>query len=215
MAICALMVALVFGLPTDRVAVRSTPPSLRSVLCAHPLMIRFLTVIFLWRLCGQGLFLFLPIHLSDLGVSDTLVPAYWAVGVIAEIALLHHAKALFGHISPYRTLNLCLLACVVQYGLMAGVTNALWLYPVMALHGFTFGIAYYTAVLWIGEHVAVEQRATAQGMFQSIGFGLGGAISSVAAGYLFQLGRGPAMFGVAAAASACVLLVSMALLRKL
>lgn len=169
----------------------------------------FFAVVLLWRICGQGLYIFLPLHLKDLGVSDEAIPAYWAVGVLSEIALLRWAPRLFGRYPTQRVLQLCFLACALQYGLTALITDGWWLYAVMPLHGLTFGVAYYTMVLWLGRRVPPPIRATAQAAFQVVGFGVGGSISAVMAGYLFEVGRGPLMFGVASGLGALTLLLSL------
>ena len=52
-------------------------------------------------------------------------------------------------------------------------------------------------MLHIGEHAEPGERSTAQGLFQMVGFGMGGILSSVAAGYLFESGQGPLLFTVA------------------
>ena len=55
-----------------------------------------------------------------------------------------------------------------------------------------------------GIKVDEADRGTAQALFQITAFGFGGTLSAVAAGYLFEAGAGPLMFGVAAVASTVV-----------
>jgi PPP family 3-phenylpropionic acid transporter len=155
----------------------------------------------------------LPLHLKNLGVSDAAIPNYWAVGVIAEIVLLRYAKSLFGHLSSRFVMVLCLAAAVLQYGATALVESAFWLYPIMLLHGMTFGIAYYTCVLWLGENVEPQLRTRAQALFQTVGFGVGGLLSSVAAGYLFEVGGGALMFGTSAIVNCVTIFACLWLLR--
>jgi len=173
----------------------------------------FIFVAFMWRLAGQGLYLFLPLHLENLGVGDGMVPSYWAVGVLSEIVLLQNAHRFFAHRPPRQVLIFCYVCCVLQFGLTAWLTNPLWLYGVMVLHGFTFGVAYYTTVIWLAEHVSEQDKTTAQALFQSATFGIGGSMSAVAAGYLFEVGQGPLMFGVAAAASVVTVVMALLLFR--
>jgi len=155
-------------------------------------------ITFLSRVASQGLFAFLPLHLQALGVSDAFMPLYWSVGVVSEIVLIRAAPRLFASWSNRSVLGLCLAACVAQYALTALIENPWFLLGVMLLHGLTFGVWYVTSVLHIGEYADPRERSTAQGLFQMVGFGMGGVISSVAAGYLFEAGDGPLLFGVAA-----------------
>lgn len=173
--------------------------ALRAVvaLLTNPRLRAFYAITFATRLAGQGLFAFLPLHLESLGVSDGVLPLYWSVGVVSEIVLIRYAPTLFGRWSPRTVLGLCLATAVVQYGLFASVTSAWMFLPVMLLHGLTFGIWYLTSILYLGAEVPEARRATAQALFQMTGFGLGGVISSVAAGYLYGAGAGPLLFRVA------------------
>ncbi len=173
---------------------------------------RLLFVSFVNRLAVQGLYIFLPLHLQDLGVTDALIPAYWSIGVLSEIVLLRLAPQLFGARTPRTMLCFCFAVCVLQYALTAMITNPWVLLPVMLLHGVTFGVWYYTTVMWLGHEVEAPIRTTAQALFQSVGFGIGGSISAIGAGYLFQAGRGGMLFTAAAALSALTLGIAWFLL---
>jgi len=172
----------------------------------------FLSISFGARLFAQGLYIFLPLHLKDLGVAEAEVPAYWAVGVFSEILLMGNAQRLFGRFTTRRLISLCLALAGLQYGLIGVVTTSGWLYLVMLLHGMSFGIWYYACVTWLGSNVEPSDRARAQGLFQSLSFGIGGTLSAVGCGYLYDHMGGPMMFGVAAAGT---LVVAIAAARAL
>jgi len=154
-------------------------------------------ITFLSRLASQGLFAFLPLHLQALGVSDAMMPLFWSVGVLSEIVLIRAAPRLFSSWSNKSVLTLCLCAAALQYALTAVVESPWLLLAIMLLHGLSFGVWYVTSVLHIGEHAEPGERSTAQGLFQMVGFGLGGILSSVAAGYIYEGGQGALLFGVA------------------
>ncbi|MEE2779006.1 MAG: MFS transporter [Myxococcota bacterium] len=168
-------------------------------LLSRPDLRAFYGIHFLCRLSLQGLYLFLPLHLQALGISATWIPAYWTVGVVSEIILIRASPKLFKSWSPRSVIALCFFAAVLQYGLTAWTTHHLVLLGVMTLHGLAFGIWYVTSISWLGEHVPSSQRASAQALFQAVGFGFGGMISSVAAGYIYEAWQGPGLFAVAAA----------------
>jgi PPP family 3-phenylpropionic acid transporter len=171
-------------------------------------------ITFLSRLASQGLFAFLPLHLQALGVSDALMPLYWSAGVVSEIVLIRAAPRLFSSWSNRAVLGLCLIACVAQYALTSIVEDRWVLLLVMVLHGLTFGVWYVTSVLHIGEVADPSERSTAQGLFQMVGFGLGGILSSVAAGYLYQAGQGRLLFGVAAVLAVLTVVVHYAVFPR-
>lgn len=167
---------------------------------------RFLLVSFGARLWSQGLYIFLPLHLTDIGIPQSHVAAYWAVGVVSEIILMGNAQRFFGTFATRRVLPLCLALAALQYALLAAVTDAYALFAVMLLHGMTFGIWYYASVTWLAKNLPVSDRARGQGMFQSVSFGVGGTLSAIICGYVYDLAGGPGMFGVTAAG---VLLVAL------
>jgi PPP family 3-phenylpropionic acid transporter len=167
-------------------------------LLKRPHLRAFYTVAFASRVSSQGLYIFLPLHLMNLGVEDVWIPLYWTVGVGSEIVLLRYAETLFGSRRRRNILILCFLLATIQHVLTALIVDVSWLLPVMLLHGFSFGIWFYTSVTWLGDAVDEQDRARAQGLFHTLGFGFGGVISSLGAGALFTLGEGPLLFMVAA-----------------
>ncbi len=191
------------------------PPSLREVLgqvLRRDILWIFLTI-FIWRVAMSGYFQFLPLHLGRIGVPDGAVSAYWSVGVVAEILLFTRAVPLFGRFEARHVLGLCLVACVVQCGLSAIVDDP-WLFlALMTLHGLTFGIAFFTVVIWLGVLVPRSALATIQAVLYAFGFGVGGAASSAGAGYLFEQHGGPGLFGAAAALSLLAVLVAAVTLK--
>lgn len=172
-------------------------PTLRRLLKRRRMRAFYLVTLFN-RAAAQGVMLFLTLHLEDIGVSDAAIPWYWTVGVIAEIYLLRVAGRLLEGRNRGCVIALCCAVAAAQYGLMAAVLDPGWLLPILAGHGVSFGLWYYASVTFIAKHVDDADRTTAQGLFQSVGFGLGGVIASIGAGYLFEAGGGPLLFAVCA-----------------
>ena len=185
---------------------RPTLGAIRALLARRPVRAVY-GAAFASRFAMHGLYGFLPLHLQDLGVPDWKIPVYWAIGVLSEILLIRNARHLFlGRWSTRVVLSLCFAAAVIQYALTALTDDPDLLLPIMLLHGVTFGVWYVASMVYLGEQVGHEERATAQALFQTASFGLGGTLSAVAAGYLYAAGQGPLMFGCGAAAAvlACV-----------
>ena len=200
-----VMVWLLRPEPIDRPAPRQNlVDTIGALLRLRSLKALYLTAL-LSRLTQHGLYGFLPLHLQDLGVPDWAVPWYWAVGVLSEILLIRNTRTLFAGRSTRVILTGCCAAAALQFGLMAVVTNPWVLLGVMVLHGVTFGLWYVASMEHLGQQVDESERGTAQGLFQITAFGCGGTLSAVGAGYLFEAGAGPLMFGAAALASAGVL----------
>ena len=174
----------------------------------------FYLIHFCGRLSLQGLYIFLPLHLQDLGVEAGWIPAYWTLGVVSEIILMRNAHRIFRGWSARSVLALCFGAAALQYGLTAVIMDPWVLLLVMVLHGLSFGIWYITSIAWLDDHVSPDISASAQALFQSLGFGLGGMISSIAAGYIFYAWGGPGLFAIAAGGCLGTLALHLALFPR-
>lgn len=183
----------------DRIAPSLLQAS-RSLLARRPVRSIY-AVAFASRFAMHGLYGFLPLHLADIGVGDAMLPVYWSTGVLSEILLIRRSRRLFGRWETRSVLGLCFAAAVLQYGLTAAIRDPWALLPVMALHGVTFGVWYVVSMEYLGAHVAHEERATAQALFQLCALGLGGTVSAIVAGYLYASGQGALMFGCGAGAA--------------
>ena len=201
---------LITLLGTERIKVakeeeRKTEGARQSVLTSD--VVRLMVVILLWRIASSGVFQFLPLHLGKLGVPDRWVPAYWAAGVISEMALFIYAERIFGRWSAKSVFLLCLGAAALQSALSVVVESPWVFLGVMTLHGLSFGVAFYTTVVWLGVLVPKERLASVQAVLYAVGFGVGGALSSAASGYLYEHGQGPWLFGASAGVCALAVIV--------
>jgi PPP family 3-phenylpropionic acid transporter len=66
------------------------------------------------------------------------------------------------------------------------------------LHGFTFGVFMVASVTWLNRIVPGRLRASAQALFASAVYGLGGVVGYLAFGELFDLMPARGLFFVAA-----------------
>ncbi|MEZ4267877.1 MAG: MFS transporter [Myxococcota bacterium] len=196
LAALALLALRISPQPRDRTAHGRGLSAVRTLL-ANPYARGICLIAFASRVSSQGLYIFLPHHLSDLGVRDGFIPAFWAVGVVSEIFLMRAAPHLLARFGLRALTAMCCAAGALQFGLIALLDNAWLILPVMVLHGMAFGVWYVASILALGQHVPESERATAQGLFQMTGYGVGGVISAIGAGYLYGAGGGHLMFGVA------------------
>jgi PPP family 3-phenylpropionic acid transporter len=66
------------------------------------------------------------------------------------------------------------------------------------LHGMTFGVFYVSSVAFMARRVPQHLRASGQGLFAAVTFGVGGLIGFAASGAGYSLlGGGHALFAVA------------------
>ena len=205
-----LTLIAVWIVPNETINVRTQEGSLSALrrLLSKPKLRALYLAAFLSRLTQHGLYGFLPLHLKDLGVSDWLLPLYWSVGVTSEILLIRNTARLFKGRTTRQILLFCFVIAALQFALMAIITDPWLLLAVMILHGVTFGLWYVASMEFLALEVPEQERGTAQALFQITAFGCGGTLSAIGAGYLFEAGAGPLMFGAAAAWSLFVIAIT-------
>jgi PPP family 3-phenylpropionic acid transporter len=62
----------------------------------------------------------------------------------------------------------------------------------------TFGVFYLASVAFMARRVPHHLRASGQGLFAAVTFGIGGLVGYTTSGAAYALLGGPALFGVAA-----------------
>ena len=165
----------------------------------RPEVIALLAACFFMSVAHGPLYVFLSIHLVDLGYGKTAVGFYWSLGVLAEIFVFLAMPRLMRRVS-LRTILLASFALAVLRFLMIGwlADSALLLLFAQILHGATFGAYHAGAVAalthWFGSH----QQARMQGIYGSISFGAGGMVGGLLSGQFWEaLGAG-ATYSIAA-----------------
>lgn len=213
LAALALLALRVSPQPRARTAHGRSFTAVRTLL-ANPYARGICLIAFASRVSSQGIYIFLPHHLSDLGVRDSFIPAFWSVGVVSEIFMMRAAPRLLTRFGLRALTAMCCAAGALQFGLIAILDNPWAVLPVMTLHGIAFGVWYVASILALGQHVPESERATAQGLFQMTGYGVGGVISAIGAGYLYGAGQGPLMFGVASALGLVTAVMAFAVMPR-
>jgi PPP family 3-phenylpropionic acid transporter len=163
-------------------------------------------------------YVFFTIYLRDLGYTAWEAGLMWAWGVAAEIVVFAYTPRLFQRWSAHALLTGALAATVVRWiwtGWFPGST--LMLVLAQTLHMAGFGIFHAAAVQLVHRYFGGGLRNRGQALYSSLGFGLGGALGSLTAGYLWQLGSPAIAWSVAAAvaASAAIVVVVSAPVRRL
>ena len=149
-------------------------------------------------------YVFFTIYLRDLGYTAWEAGLMWAWGVAAEIVVFAYTPRLLQRWSAHALLTGALAATVVRWiwtGWFSGSTVMLVL--AQTLHMAGFGIFHAAAVQLVHQYFGGGLRNRGQALYSSLGFGLGGAVGSLTAGYLWQLGS-PAIAWSVAAAVACL-----------
>jgi PPP family 3-phenylpropionic acid transporter len=119
------------------------------------------------------------------GIPATWCALLWAVGVTVEIGLFAFSGALVARLGAIGLLLTGALAGVLRWTAMAFDPPLAALFPLQALHGFTFGAAHLGALHFISVNVPASEAATAQALYASVTAGIGLGLATVAAGPLY------------------------------
>ena len=173
--------------------------SLGSIL-RKPAILGFFGAVFLMQVSHGPYYAFYSIFMKDQGYSETLIGQLWALGVLAEVGLfvvMHHLLDRFG---ARRVLIASLLLAALRWVLIGGFVDSLALLLLaQVLHAATFGTFHAAGIHLVNHHFRGRHKGRGQALYSSVSFGAGGAVGSLASGYLWQ-GLGPEMtYAVAAA----------------
>ncbi|HKK14828.1 MAG TPA: MFS transporter [Gammaproteobacteria bacterium] len=177
---------------------RARHASLRDVL-RQPEVAALLAVCFLMQASHGPYYTFFTIYLGDHGYTKAVIGQLWALGVVAEIGVflvMHRWLPRFG---PRRLLLASLALTTVRWYLIAEYPAHLA--PILAaqtLHAASFGVYHAVAIHLIHEFFTGPHQGRGQALYSSVSFGAGGAVGSMASGYLWS-SAGPTWTYLAAA----------------
>ncbi|MBB42344.1 MAG: 3-phenylpropionate MFS transporter [Rhodospirillaceae bacterium] len=129
---------------------------------------------------------FATIHWRSAGISEGVIGALWAEGVIAEILLFSVSGILFKRFKPIHFLLIAALAGILRWMILAETTVLPALIFAQLLHAFTFGATHLAGLHFIMKMIPERFAATAQSIYSSTAVGGAMAISTMFSGFLYD-----------------------------
>src|SRR5438477_5433577 len=169
---------------------------------------------FFMAVAHGALYAFFTLHLQRLGYSGSLIGFLWSLGVLAEAAVFFFLPALFRRYA-LSTLLIASAACGIVRFLVIGwaADGLLLLLGAQLLHAATFGAFHAAAVAAVHRVFPAHAQARGQTLFSSLGYGAGGAVGALLAGWAWQLAGPGAAFSLSAAAALAGVLFAYPLKR--
>ena len=176
------LVALACALAPDRPAraLNKTAGIGLTKLFLTPWFLVFLLTTALINTSHAVLYGFASLHWRDLGHGETLIGLFWAIGVVAEIALFGLAGRYRDKLGAVPLLMLAALGGVIRWPLLAITENAAGLFALQTLHGLTFGAGHLGAMAFLARAIPADLSATGQSLYYAL-------IGGVIAGCMFPL----------------------------
>lgn len=168
------------------VAVQVAHVSLRSLLQRRE-VVALLVICFLMQASHGPYYIFYTLYLEAHSYSRTLIGQLWALGVIAEVVLFLVMHRLIGRFD-LRTLLLFSAALTTARWVIIGayVDNLIVVILAQTLHAASFAIYHAVAIELVHRYFVGKHQGKGQALYSSVSFGLGGAIGSLYAGYVWD-----------------------------
>jgi PPP family 3-phenylpropionic acid transporter len=168
-----------------------------------PEIAAFLASCFLMQASHGAYYAFYSIHLTEAGYSSGAVGALWAWGVVVEVAVFVGMQRLLEGFGARRVLLASLALAVLRWLLIGGFVHSLGVQIfAQSLHAATFGAFHASAIHLVHHYFTGRTQGRGQALYNSLGFGAGGAVGSLGSGLLWSGAGAVVTFGVAAVAAA-------------
>ena len=188
----------------SRECVRLAPVGLREILESlrdRRLLILVAATALAWVSYGPyGTFY--TIHLEQLGFSRAFAGTAWALAAGSELVVMLLWPRMCGWATPRTWLIVALTAHPLRWLLSSVAHGPVFLLAIQLTHAFTFGIFYLAAVQTVEGLAPDGLRTTAQGVFASVTFGVGGLVGNSLGGWLYEPMGMTALYIAAALVSA-------------
>jgi len=159
-------------------------------------------------------YVFFTVYLTDLDYSSGSAGILWAWAVIAEIGVFLVAPWLLARFEPRGLLLFAFMATMVRWLLTAGFpTSVPGLFFAQSLHLAGFGVFHAVAISLVHRYFPGRLQNRGQALYSSLGFGLGGAVGSLYAGWAWEH-VGPFMTWIIAAVLAAMAAMIVAMLMR-
>jgi PPP family 3-phenylpropionic acid transporter len=146
------------------------------------------------------LYNFYSIYLSEHGYSKGVIGLLWSVGVICEIGIFMLMPKIMARFSLKAILLTSLVLAVIRFTLIGVSVDNLWMIILaQTLHAATFGSFHAASVEVVTQFFKGRHQAKGQAIYNSVAYGVGGAIGGIAGGYALQYLGGQQTFVLAAA----------------
>jgi PPP family 3-phenylpropionic acid transporter len=166
-------------------------------------VLAFLLVAFLMQIAFGPYNTFFSLYLKENDYRPAMLGAFWALGVLVEIAVFALAAQLLRRIPARRMMVLALVLAALRWTVTALAPRSVVLMSFAQIsHAIIFGGFYAACMQLISEYFPGRAAGHGQGVFAGFSSGVGGVIGALGSGYAWKVGGGKLAFLLAAGAAA-------------
>jgi len=185
----------------------SQPPIL-SIL-KLPAVIAFFLVCFLLQAGHGPYYAFYSIYMESVGYSKTVIGQFWALGVLAEVIVFIFMHRLLKYYGARQVLMASLALAVLRWILIGNFPESLaTILFAQILHAATFGTFHAAAIHLVHHYFTGKHQGRGQALYSSLSFGAGGALGTLASGFLWESSGPSVAFGISAVLSLLALVIA-------
>ena len=134
------------------------------------------------------LYNFYSIYMNDQGYSNSIIGFLWALGVICEIFIFFLMPKITRYLNFKQILLISLFIAVVRFYLIGSFADCLLIILIaQMMHAFTFGSFHVASIEMINQFFSGKNHAKGQALYNSITYGVGGALGGLGGGYVIQM----------------------------
>ena len=191
---------LTYALPDVTVAPHHTDNLSVWKIIRKPDVIALLTGCAMMVTAHGVMYNFYSIYLAEHGYSKGMIGWLWAIGVICEIVVFMWMPRIMQRFSLKAIILASLALAVLRFTLISVAVDTLVLLLIaQTLHAATFGSFHAATIEVVTHFFNGRHQAKGQAIYNSVTYGLGGAIGGIAGGYALQGLGGQMTFLLAAA----------------
>lgn len=158
---------------------------------------------------------FYSIWLVDHGYTKSDVGMLWALGVLAEIFIFFLWTRITARVSPKRLLVFAYATAFFRFAAVGAFPDSAAVIVLgQVAHAATFGCFHGAAVAFTHRFFRGRHQSTGQALYSGIGFGAGGAVGGLMAGFLWDHAGGSWTFAAGALAGLIAAFVTGRWLRE-
>jgi MFS transporter, PPP family, 3-phenylpropionic acid transporter len=183
-------------------------PHIRSIL-RLPAVIAFFLVCFLLQAGHGPYYAFYSIYMESVGYSKTVIGQFWALGVIAEVVVFIFMHRLLKRFGARQVLMASLALAVLRWVLIGNFPESLaTILFAQLLHAATFGTFHASAIHLVHHYFTGSHQGRGQALYSSLSFGAGGALGTLASGFLWESAGPSVAFGISAILSLLAFIIA-------
>ncbi len=194
-----VLFSLTLTLPDAKVAPHSNDDFSVWKIIKEPAVIALLVGCAMMVTAHGVLYNFYSIYLAEHGYSKGMIGLLWSVGVVCEIVIFILMPKIMKKFSLKAILLTSLALAVLRFALIGvAVDNLILVLVAQSLHAATFGSFHAASIEVVDQFFKGRHQAKGQAIYNSVTYGVGGALGGIAGGYALQYLGGELTFLYAA-----------------